>query len=151
MESNTPRLRWSIYGIHVFNHYRFAFQIDWCSASKTIEKLRIVFATYELPRKVITDNGPTFTSSEFRQFMEGNRIKHSTTSPYHPSSNGLAERVIQVIKQALRSGKGGNVQEILSKFLFMYHITPHTTTGVPPSELLMGCCLRSRLDLFSRS
>ena len=79
--------------------------------------------------------------------MEGNRIKHSTTSPYHPSSNGLTERVIQVIKQALRSGKGGNVQEILSKFLFMYHITPHTTTGVPPSELLMGCCLRSRLDL----
>ena len=111
--------------------------------SRVVIPIRIVFATYELPRKLITDNGPTFTSSEFRQFMEGNRIKHSTTSPYHPSSNGLTERVIQVIKQAVRSGKGGNVQEILSKFLFMYHITPHTTTGVPPSELLMGCCLRN--------
>ena len=29
------------------------------SASKTIEKLRTVFATYGLPRKVITDNGLT--------------------------------------------------------------------------------------------
>ena len=29
-----------------------------------------------------------------------------------------------------------------------YRITPHTTTGIPPSELLMGCRLRSRLDLL---
>ena len=50
-----------------------------------------------------------------------------------------------MIKQALRSVKEGNVQE---KFLFMYCITPHTTTGVPPSELLMGHRLRSQLDLY---
>ena len=28
----------------------------------------------------------------------------------------------------------------------MYRITPHSTTGVPPADLLMGCRLRSRFD-----
>ena len=89
-----------------------------------------------------------FTSSEFMQFMEGNGMKHPTTSPYHPSSNGLAERAVQVIKPALRSGEGGNVQKMLSSFFFMYHIAPHTTTGVPPPEFLMGRRHRSWFDLY---
>ena len=43
------------------------------------------------------------------------------------------------------------VQEKLSKFLFKYRITPHSTTGVPPCELLMGQRLWSRLDLLQPS
>ena len=38
------------------------------------------------------------------------------------------------------------VQEKLSKFLFTYRITPQTTTGVAPAQLLMNRCPRSRLD-----
>ena len=92
------------------------------SVSKTVEKLRTVFATYGLPRKVITDNGPTFTSSEFRQFMEGNGIKHSTMSSYHPSSNGLAERAVQVIKQALRRGERRKCsRNVVKVFVYVYH------------------------------
>ncbi len=44
--------------------------------------------------------------------------------------------------------QGGSIQENLSKLLFKYRITPHSTTGIPPSERLMGRCLRSRLDLL---
>ena len=118
------------------------------TASKTIEKLRIVFSSHGLPRKVVTDNGPTFVSEEFKTFMKGNGIKHVTTAPYHPSSNGQAERAVQIVKQALRSGEGNNVQEKLSKFLFTYRITPHSTTRLPPTELLMGRRPRSRLDML---
>lgn len=32
--------------------------------------------------------------------------------------------------------------------LFNYRITPHSTTGISPSELLMGRMLRSRFDLL---
>ena len=39
------------------------------TAPKTIEKLRIIFATHGLPRKVVTDNGPSFTSEELSTFM----------------------------------------------------------------------------------
>lgn len=116
------------------------------TATKTIEQLRVIFATHGLPRKVVTDNGPTFTSEQFRNFMSLNGITHVTTAPYHPSSNGLAERAVQTVKQGLKRTAGSSLQERLSKFLFTYRITPQSTTGVSPSTLLMGRRLRSRLD-----
>ena len=116
------------------------------TATKTIEKLRIVFADHGLPQKVVTDNGPSFTSEEFRSFMSENGIVHVTTAPYHPSSNGLAERAVQTFKRGLKATQGGSIQERLSKFLLMYRIMPHTTTGLSPAQLLMGRRLRSRLD-----
>ena len=71
-------------------------------SSKTIEKLRITFANYGLPRKVVTDNGSSFTSEEFRTFMSENGIVHITSAPYHPSSNGLAERAVQTFKNGIK-------------------------------------------------
>ena len=102
------------------------------SSGKTIEKLRMVFAT-RLPRKVVTDNGSLFTSEEFRTFMSENGITHVTTTLYHPSSNGLAERALQTVKRELKATKGESLQQRLSKFLFTYRITPHTTTGIAPA------------------
>lgn len=116
------------------------------TSSKTIETLRVIFANHGLPRKVVTDNGTSFTSAEFKAFMSDNGIVHVTTSPYHPSSNGLAERAVQTFKNGLKRTQGATIQERISKFLFTYRLTPHTTTGVAPSQLLMGRRLRSRLD-----
>ena len=67
-------------------------------------------------------------------------------APYHPSSNGLAERAVQTFKRGLKATKGDSLQECLSKFLFTYPITPHTTTSLAPAQLLMNCRLRSRFD-----
>jgi len=106
------------------------------TSSKTIEKLWIIFANHGLPRKVVADNGASFTSDEFKSFMSDNGISHVTTSPYHPSSNGLAERAVQTFKNGLRHIQGASVQERIPKFLFTYRITPQTTTGVAPAQLL---------------
>ena len=116
------------------------------SSTNTIEKLRTVFATHGLPHKVVTDNGSSFTSEEFRSYMSSNGITHVTTAPYHPSSNGLAERAVQTFKRGLKATKGTTLQERISKFLFTYRITPYTITGVPPAQLLMNRRLRSRFD-----
>ena len=118
------------------------------TSENTIAKLKDIFTTHGLPQKIVTDNGSSFTSSTFKTFMAQNGIKHICTAPYHPSSNGLAERAVQTFKQSLRQIQGGSVKEKLTKFLFKYRITPHTVTGVAPAELLMGRRLRSRLDLL---
>ncbi len=120
--------------------------INSITSSKTIERLRIIFANPGLPHKVVTDNGPSFTSEEFKSFISVNRTPHITTAPYHPSSNGLAKRAIQTLKNSLKRTQGASIQEHLSKFLLKYSIIPQTTTGVAPAQLLMGRRLQSHLD-----
>ena len=61
------------------------------TAAKTIKQLRIVFATHGLPRKVVTDNGPSFTSEELSV------LQWDCSCPCHLSSNGLAERAVQTL------------------------------------------------------
>ena len=118
------------------------------TTASTIEKLRIIFATHGLPRKIVTDNGPSFTSHQFKEFMSKNGILHITSAPYHPSTNGLAERAVQSFKQGIKRTPGDSIQDRLSRYLFKYRVTPHTTTGIPPAELLMGRRLTCRLDLL---
>ena len=125
-----------------------AYIMSTITSSKTIEILRTVFATNGLPQTVVTDNGTSFTSQEFKTFMHRNGIRHTTSAPYHPSSNGQAERAVQTLKQGIKRTPGDSIQEKLSKFLFSYRITPHATTGVAPCELLMRRKLRSRFDLL---
>ena len=118
------------------------------TSENTVRKLQDIFATHGLPQKIITDNGSVFTSAIFQSFMDRNGIKHICSAPYHLSTNGLAERAVQTFKQTLRQISGGSVKEKLAKFLFNYRITPYTSTGIAPAKLLMGRCLRSRLDLL---
>ena len=113
------------------------------SSAAAINNLRTLFAQFGLPELIVSDNGPAFTSQEFKYFMRKNGIKHTKSAPYHPSTNGLAERAVQVVKQGLKKYKEGTMEERLAKVLFAYRITPHSTTGVPPAELLLGQKLRS--------
>ncbi|KAL3974523.1 interleukin 1 receptor-like 1 [Sarotherodon galilaeus] len=108
-----------------------------------------IFATHGLPEAVVMDNGPTFTSGIFQEFMERNGIRHIRTAPYHPASNGLAERAVETLKDGLKKMLGLSIEKRLCRFLFQYRITPHTTTGLSPAELLMGRKPRSHLDLLS--
>ena len=118
------------------------------TSAGTIRKLRYMFATHGIPETIVTDNGSVFTSKEFQQFTDLNGIKHLTTAPYHPASNGLAERAVQTLKTGLKKMTTGNIEDNLARFLFQYRITPHTTTGRSPAELLMGRRPRSQLDIL---
>ena len=115
----------------------------------TIKKLRSIFAIHGLPHKLVTDNGPAFISSEFKTFMDYNGIVHIRSAPYHPSTNGLAERAVQTLKDGLRCIKDGTIETRLARFLSKYRLTPHSTTGLSPSEMLLGRRPRSRLDLMN--
>ena len=64
----------------------------------TISKLRSIFC---LPEQIVIDNGSGFTGAGFESFCKQNGIKHILTSPYHFSSNGLAERAVQTFKSAV--------------------------------------------------
>ena len=122
------------------------FVVSSTSTEATLDSLRKLFANNGLPEVIVSDNGTSFTSVQFKEFVTRNGIKHITTAPYHPSSNGLAERAVQTVKDGLKK-MTGPLQTRVSRFLFNYRTTPHTTTGATPAELLMGRRLRTHLDL----
>ena len=77
--------------------------MDTTISAKTIEKLQNLFARYGVPAQLVSDNGAQYKSEEFKLFLKRNGIKHITSAPYHPASNGLAERCVQSFKTAMKS------------------------------------------------
>ena len=82
--------------------------------------------------------------------MEANGIKHSRVAPYHPRSNGAAERFVQTFKKAMKkmSHEGRDQTKQLANFLLMYRKTPQATTQETPAMLLTKRNPRSRIDLL---
>ena len=87
-------------------------------------------------------------SSEFKSFLQKNGIKHITSAPYHPSTNGLVERAVETFKQGMKKPGDGSVDTKLARFLLSYRINPQSTTGESPAQLRWGRTLRSHLDLL---
>ena len=79
--------------------------------------------------------------------MKQNGFRHLTSAPYHPATNGMAERYVQTFKVALQK-RSDDLQRELSRFLFRYRTTPHSTMGISPAQLLMGRPLKTHLDFL---
>ncbi|XP_041823137.1 uncharacterized protein K02A2.6-like [Melanotaenia boesemani] len=125
-----------------------AYLTNSATSQVTIEKLRQCFSTHGLPQTIVSDNGTCFTSQEFKTFLKQNGIQHKTSAPFHPASNGLAERAVQTFKQGITKTNGDTLETKIARFLFNYRITPQSTTGLSPAEMLMSRRLRSTLDLL---
>lgn len=133
--------------VDAFSKWVEIFPTNGPSTKETVKHLRHLFCQLGIPVTIVSDNGTCFTSQEFKDFVNNNGIRHVTSAVYKPSTNGLAERMVQTFKSALHSSKE-HYSTLLDKFLFKYRITPHTSTGVSPAELLYRRKLRCRLDLL---
>ena len=119
------------------------------TAEETISTLRSLFARLGLPDQIVFDNGPQFTSEAFRKFTTANGIKHVTGAPYHPATNGQAEKLVQSFKKRVKADKSGRtLQHKLDRFLLAYRSAPHATTSLSPAQLLLGLNVKTRLDLI---
>ena len=68
------------------------------SSAVTTEALRTMFTQHGIPNSIVSDNGSSFTNSEFQNFCKVNGIKHYTSDPYKPASYDQAEHAVQIIK-----------------------------------------------------
>ena len=115
----------------------------------TIRVLQRIFATHGLPDSIVSDNGTAFTSQEFSFICKANGIRHIRSAARHPSTNGLAERAVQVFKSCVeKMDEKLPIELHITRFLARYCITPQTTTGHTPAELLMSRLPKTHLDLL---
>ncbi|XP_058042578.1 uncharacterized protein K02A2.6-like [Ahaetulla prasina] len=116
------------------------------TAEAVISVLRHLFVTHGLPDTLVSDNGPQFTATQFEGYLAEEGIRHVLSAPFHPATNGLAERFVRSAKEALSRIRPGDWQTKIDTFLAVQHRTPCVTTGRSPAELLMGRKLRCPLD-----
>lgn len=122
------------------------------STSETLLHLRQLFGRFGTPNVLVSDNGTQFTSLEFAEFCKQNGIEHVRTPPYHPKSNGQAEKFVDILKRALlKMGGEGNVEEALQQFLISYRITPspNCQDGKSPAEIMFGRPIRTFFDVLN--
>ena len=87
------------------------------SAKTTINKLARIFAMHGIPRNLRSDNGPPFTSHDFKTFMEEQGIRHQRTTPNWPQANAEAERFMKPLKVHYRVF-------LFDKWLILYETIP---------------------------
>lgn len=160
MMREPPPYAWYRVGIDLFAYggYSYLVAFDAYSNYPEVERLQDTcsqtiihtlsgwFARHGIPIEVCSDNGPQFSSSEFKRFSRVYDFHHVTSSPHFPQSNGLAEKGVQIAKRILK--KCDDAGEDFFLGLLNYRCSP-LIGGQSPGELLYGRKLRAQLPDFS--
>ena len=125
--------------------------INSTSANCVIPRLDKIFSEFGYSETPKTDNGPPFNNTNFAQFCTHNGIKHRKITPLWPCANAETERFMRTLEKSMKSATTPNFKQAMHHFLLDYRTTPHTTTGVPPTTILFGCSLRTKLPHISET
>lgn len=127
------------------------------TSRETIENLRQFMARFGIPETIVSDNGRQFVSEEFQKFCKQNAIKHITSAPYKPQSNGAAERAVKTFKggiaKAINDEKNRkySMDSVISRFLFTYRSSIHRSTGETPYKRAFGREMKTHFDKLKPS
>ncbi|RMC19272.1 hypothetical protein DUI87_03879 [Hirundo rustica rustica] len=105
-------------------------------SSDAMKHLIQAFSFLGIPKSIKTDNGPTYTSKEFRSFLQQWGAEHKTGIPYSPTGQAIVERTHQNLKRVLsqqhQSLKLETPQIQLSKALFTLNFLNCTFENLNP-------------------
>ena len=103
------------------------------------------FARHGVPDCLVSDNGPQYSSSEFRRFAATWKFKHVTTSPHYPQANGMAESAVKTCKSIMKKSLLLKSDPYLG--LLDHRNTPLAATGMSPCQRLFGRRTKTLLPL----
>ena len=113
------------------------------SSSTVVHHTKSILARHGIPNVIVSDNGPQFTAKEYQKFTREWGVQHTTSSPYYPQSNGLAEKSVQIMWNKACADK-----QDLYLCLLAYRNTVIDNLA-SPAQLLMGRRLCSNLPVVS--
>lgn len=98
-----------------------------------------------------SDQGRDFESKIFQTMTEMLGVDKTRTTPYHPESNGLVERINRTLKDMLSKFVNENQDDwdlCLPQVLLAYRTAKHSSTDVTPHRMLFGREARLPVDLI---
>lgn len=117
------------------------------TVNEVINKLEELFATFDYPISIKSDNGPPFNSERFAQYCIQNGIQLNHSIPLWPQSNGEVEVQNKGIKKILQiaNAQKSDWKKSLQTYNSFYNKRPHSVTGTAPIELMMNRKVRNLL------
>jgi hypothetical protein len=100
-----------------------------------------IFTRFGMPRELVTDGGPPFSSHGFKATLQKYHIQQRMTTPYHPQANGQVESTNKVIEAILTKTVKESRKDWSNRLLealWAYRTTWRNTTGFSPYELVYG-------------
>ena len=88
--------------VDYYSRYIEISKLNGQSSSEVISHTKSIFARHRVPQEVVSDNGPSYSSLEYKQFAAKYGFTHTTSSPRYPQSNGEAERAVKTVKSFLK-------------------------------------------------
>ena len=103
---------------------------------------------FGLPEGVTSDGGSHF-KGDFFEALGRLGVAHHTTTPYHPQSNGVVERVIRVVCEALKTKCDGSTDQWelhVPSVQLSINLALNRSIGVAPADVVFTFTPRSLLD-----
>ena len=125
-------------------HYSDWVEIDVLPNTLTATVVQLTkahFARFGIPVRLITDNGPQFISTEYKQFASEYGFEHVTSSPYWPQGNGKAEAAVKIVKRMYQKNKDIHLA------LLDYRNTPQQGQEHSPAQRLISRRTRGILPM----
>ena len=111
--------------------------------AKTIAKFQYqgYISIFGVPTMLLSDRGANFMSSVINEMCKILGVKKLQTTPSHPQTNGLVERLHQTIMRMIRKlgkDKKADWQGHLAEIVHAYNATHSAVTGYSPHYLMFG-------------
>eukprot|EP00253_Pinus_taeda_P023207 PITA_23207 len=100
-----------------------------------------IFYKFRYARELVTDQGIQFTSSPIEDLLTHHKIKHNTSTPYHPQANGQVEVTNRALEGILTKVVRSSRKEWANRLFeatWAYNTTWKTNIGFTPYELVYG-------------
>ncbi len=100
-----------------------------------------ILMNFGCPFEIISDRGSAFLSSAVKQFEELQDIRHFASTPYHPQTNGMVERMHAMLGHSITTLSDSHPErwdEYLAQTIFALRVRTHSVTKFSPFYLLYG-------------
>ena len=112
--------------------------------TSVINALKGIYCDFELPKKIISDNGPCFKAVDFKEFHTKLGVVTETCSAYNHASVGSVERMVQMVKQIMTKNPNN---AWLTMLIFKATMLPEVQKS--PSEILNSHKYRTNLLMIN--
>ena len=157
-----PSRTWQVLAVDLFElqgqdylvttyYYSNFFEVDKLvrkTSKEVIEKLKPHMARHGIPDKIVSDNGPQFSSQESKVFKDCYEFDHVTSFPTYPQSNGMAENAVKTAQRIMLKALEAGSDPYLG--FLDFRNTPTEGLGTSPAQRLFGRRTKTLLPTAGR-